>query len=159
MRGLSPKENREVPPLRYDFVCRLKHDFPSLTIVLNGGVTSNEQIAGHLEQVDGVMLGRAAYHDPWMMSDWDARFFGDALRGVDRDSVEIEMVSYMERRLAAAGTSWPHVARHMMGLRNGTTGARRWRQAWSDSRRRDQSPRRVMVDAQDAAMQAAVAPG
>jgi tRNA-dihydrouridine synthase A len=159
LKGLSPKENREVPPLRYDFVYWLKHDFPSLTIVLNGGVTSNEQIAGHLKRVDGVMLGRAAYHDPWLMSEWDTRFFGDALRGADRDGVEIEMVSYMERRLAAAGTSWPHVARHMMGLRNGTTGARRWRQAWSDSRRRDQSPRRVMVDAQDAAMQAAVAPG
>jgi tRNA-dihydrouridine synthase A len=158
-RGLSPKENREVPPLRYDFVYRLKHDFPSLTIVLNGGVTSNEQIAGYLEQVDGVMLGRAAYHDPWMMSEWDTRFFGDALRGADRDSVEIEMVSYMERRLAAAGTSWPHVARHMMGLRNAMSGARRWRRIWSDSRRRDQSPRCVMVDARAAATLAAVAPG
>ena len=84
LEGLSPKENREVPPLRHERVWQLKRDFPQLTICLNGGVSSNEQIAAHLAHVDGVMLGRAAYHHPWLMSEWDARFFGDAGRDTGR---------------------------------------------------------------------------
>ena len=76
LKGISPKENRELPPLRYETVHRLKRDFPQLTIVLNGGVKTNAQIAEQLAHVDGVMLGREAYHHPWSMADWDARFFG-----------------------------------------------------------------------------------
>jgi tRNA-dihydrouridine synthase A len=88
LKGLSPKENREVPPLRYEFVYRLKRDFPALTIVLNGGVTDAEQIAEHLQHVDGVMLGREAYHHPWVMHDWDTRFLGAAADpAADRDAV------------------------------------------------------------------------
>ena len=78
LKGLSPKENREVPPLRYEVVYRLKRDFPGLTIVLNGGVSSSDQVAAHLAHVDGVMLGREPYHQPWLMADWDERFFGAA---------------------------------------------------------------------------------
>ena len=131
LKGLSPKENREVPPLRYEMVYRLKRDFPALTIVLNGGVTGDAQIAEQLVHVDGVMLGREAYHHPWLMAGWDVRFFGAAPNDADRDDVEAQMVSYMARRVAE-GEPWSRVARHMMGLRNGLPGARVWRQVWSD---------------------------
>lgn len=145
LKGLSPKENRELPPLRYEFVARLKRDFPALTIVLNGGVTSSSQIAEHLQQVDGVMLGREAYHHPWTMADWDARFLG-APHGpaVTRQAVEESMVDYMTA-LAARGVSWSHAARHMLGLYNGLPGARRWRQVWSDHRLKGSAPAQVMA--------------
>jgi tRNA-dihydrouridine synthase A len=143
LRGLSPKENREVPPLRYEFVHRLKRDFPALTIVLNGGVTGDEQIAAQLEHVDGVMLGRHAYHEPWAMARWDARFLGAATPAPERDAVEEAMVQYMASKVVARGESRLHASRHMMGLRNGQPGARRWRQVWSDSRLRDEPVARV----------------
>jgi tRNA-dihydrouridine synthase A len=150
LKGLSPKENREVPPLRHEFVYRLKRDFPALTIVLNGGVTDNEQIAAHLQHVDGVMLGRSAYHHPWLMAEWDGRFFGNETRPApSREAVEAAMVEYMTR-LVAQGTPWPHVARHMMGLVHGLPGARRWRQVWSDHRLKDDAPAQVMQRARQA---------
>jgi tRNA-dihydrouridine synthase A len=131
LKGLSPKENREIPPLRYDYVYRLKQDLPMATIVLNGGVAGDEQIAAHLEHVDGVMIGRDAYHHPWGLRDWDTRFFGAAApAAASRAQVEAQMVGYIERM----GLAWPQVARHMMGLWNGEAGARRWRQVWSDHR-------------------------
>ena len=133
LKGLSPKENREVPPLRYDMVYRLKRDFPGLTIVLNGGITTPAQIEEALAQVDGVMVGREAYHQPWAMTSWDARFFGEAPVDLDRDAVEAAMVGYMER-VGERGEPWSHVSRHMLGLRHGLAGARRWRQVWSDHR-------------------------
>lgn len=142
LKGLSPKQNREVPPLRYAFVHRLKRDFPQLTIVLNGGVQTNTQIAEQLAHVDGVMLGREPYHHPWLMADWDARFFGDAPAERTRESVEDEAVAYMAR-VMARGEPWSHVARHMIGLRNGLPGARHWRQVWSDHRLKDRSPAEV----------------
>jgi tRNA-dihydrouridine synthase A len=150
LKGLSPKENREVPPLRYEFVYRLKHDFPTLTIVLNGGVTDALQIAEHLTHVDGVMLGREAYHHPWTMHGWDTRFLGAAVDPApDRDAVEAAMVAYMVQ-LAARGVTWPHAARHMMGLRNGQAGARRWRQVWSDHRLKGEAPEMVSRRAREA---------
>jgi tRNA-dihydrouridine synthase A len=159
LKGLSPKENREVPPLRYEFVYRLKRDFPALTVVLNGGVTDAVQIAEHLRHVDGVMLGREAYHHPWAMHDWDTRFLGAAADpAADRDQVEAALVTYMERQ-AALGITWPHAARHMMGLRNGQAGARRWRQVWSDHRLKGEAPRavskqaRAALEPRDAALQ------
>ena len=132
LKGLSPKENREIPPLRYERVYQLKRDFPHLTIVLNGGVTTDEQIAEHLRHVDGVMLGREAYHHPWMMSGWDARFLGGAPNPITPDEVESAMVAYMQRELVEDGTPWSAIARHMLGLHHGRRGARLWRQVWSD---------------------------
>ena len=132
LKGLSPKENREIPPLRYERVYQLKRDFPHLTIVLNGGVTTDEQIAEHLRHVDGVMLGREAYHHPWMMSGWDARFVGGAPNPITPDEVEAAMVAYMQRELVEDGTPWSAIARHMLGLHHGRRGARLWRQVWSD---------------------------
>ena len=142
LQGLSPKENREVPPLRYETVYRLKRDFPALTIVLNGGVVGDEAIAAHLQHVDGVMLGREAYHNPWSMALWDERFFGEPASGLTREALERAMVSYMGR-LAAKGVPWSHVSRHMLGLWNGAPGARRWRQVWSDHRLKGESPQTV----------------
>ena len=141
--GLSPKENRDVPPLRYDVVYQLKRDFPDLTIVLNGGVQSDDEIAHHLTQVDGVMLGRQAYHHPWQMRAWDARFFGDQEQMLDRDGVEEAMVNAMVMATRHQQVHWSAVARHFLGLRHGEPGARAWRRAWSDHHLKHQSPVQV----------------
>jgi tRNA-dihydrouridine synthase A len=144
LQGLSPKENREVPPLRYEFVARLKQDFPAFTFALNGGLARTEQLDEALATLDGAMVGREAYHRPWWMAEWDLRFFGAVGPAPTREAVEEAMVAYMERH-AAQGTPWSRIARHMLGLWNGTPGARRWRQVWSDHRLKTESPRRVHV--------------
>ena len=159
LEGVSPKDNRELPPLRYDFVYRLKRDFPALTIVLNGGVTDNEQIAEHLLHVDGVMLGRQAYHQPWSMAEWDRRFLG----AVDADlptraGVEAAMLAYMQG-LVAQGITWSHVSRHMMGLVHGLPGARRWRQIWSDATLKQLALEQVMALARSAIGSCSTDPG
>ena len=149
LKGLSPKENREIPPLRYELVYRLKRDFPDLVIALNGGITTHEQIACHLQEVDGVMIGREAYHNPWLMTDWDACFYGaDAQTVVSREVVEQTMVDYMERTHAQDGVNWYSIACHMLGLRHGLRGARKWRQVWSDHRLKSRSAREVWTLAQ-----------
>ncbi len=142
LKGLSPKANREVPPLRYEMAYRLKQDFPDLCFVINGGVAANDDIAGHLAHVDGVMLGREAYHNPWLMAEWDARFFGEKEGAPTREGVEADMVAYMAR-VAQSGEPWSRVARHMLGLRHGLPGARKWRQVWSDHRLKGQPPAAV----------------
>ena len=133
LQGLSPKENRDIPPLRYPVVYQLKKDFPDITIVLNGGVTSNAEIEQHLLHVDGVMVGRQAYHDPYFMADWDGLFFNDAHPVPSRDMLEQEMVRYCSD-IADEHHPWPHIMRHILGLRHSTPGARQWRQMWSDHR-------------------------
>jgi tRNA-dihydrouridine synthase A len=145
LKGLSPKENREVPPLRYELVHQLKREFPHLTIAINGGITTNAQIAAQLQSVDGVMVGREAYHNPWLMNDWDATFYGEPVCEQTRESVEQQMVDYMAREATLHGTPWSTIARHMLGLRHGLPGARRWRQVWSDHRLKDLHPAEVMV--------------
>lgn len=145
LKGLSPKENREVPPLRYEYVHRLKREFPALVFAINGGITLDEQVAAQLEQLDGVMVGREAYHHPWWLASWDERYHGETGPAASRESVEEGMVAYMEREAARHGTPWSSIARHMMGLYNGLPGARRWRQAWSDHRLKDLAPRAVMT--------------
>ena len=142
--GLSPKDNREIPPLRYEAVHRLKRDFPALTIVINGGIAGDAAIDRQLAHVDGVMIGREAYHHPWSMAHWDRDFLGGETTAVSlhRDTVEAAMVRYMQG-LHAQGVPWTHAARHMLGLWNGTPGARRWRQVWSDHRLKDQPPQQV----------------
>lgn len=148
LKGLSPKENREVPPLRYDMVHQLKRDFPHLLITINGGISSTSQVLQQLQQVDGVMVGREAYHNPWWLSQWDEVFFGaaqPALDRLEREQVERQMVCYMEREMLTRGTPWFAVARHMLGLRHGLPGARHWRQVWSDHRLKDLAPCEVLA--------------
>jgi tRNA-dihydrouridine synthase A len=157
LRGLSPKENRELPPLRPDVVARLKRDFPALTFVVNGGLADDDAIAAQLERVDGVMVGRHAYRQPWAMARWDERFLGAAPAVASRDEVEAAMVRYLERQ-AAAGRPWPGIARHMLGLWSGTPGARRWRRVWSDARLRDEPPAAVARMATAARLAAETAP-
>ncbi len=151
LQGLSPKQNREIPPLRYELVHRLKHEFPQLRFSINGGIAANAQVHEHLRLLDGVMVGREAYHNPWWLAEWDAEFFGAAPQALTREDVESAMCDYMEREAAAHGTLWPSIARHMLGLRNGLPGARRWRQVWSDHRLKNRPPREVMALAREAA--------
>ncbi|WP_255249927.1 tRNA dihydrouridine(20/20a) synthase DusA [Polaromonas sp. AET17H-212] len=145
LKGLSPKENREVPPLRYEMVHRLKREFPALTIVINGGITTGEQVAAQLRELDGVMIGREAYHNPWWLASWDEAFFGAAHSEATRESVEAQMADYMAREFTSHGTPWPTIARHMLGLRHGLPGSRRWRQVWSDHKLKSLHPREVMA--------------
>ena len=145
LKGLSPKENRDIPPLRYEIVHQLKADFPHLNIVINGGLTTNVQIEEQLQNLDGVMVGREAYHNPWLMASWDEAFFGAQPSLATRESVEAHMVIYMEREKTLHGTPWATIARHMLGLRHGLAGSRRWRQVWSDHTLRDHAPADVMT--------------
>ena len=130
LQGISPKENRQLPPLKPDWVRRLKNDFPQLFFVINGGIVSMPQIRQHLSELDGVMVGREAYHNPWLLTEWDAES-GHHTPAKSRDQVEALMVDYMETQLAQ-GVAWFSVSRHMLGLRHGQPGARKWRQVWSD---------------------------
>jgi tRNA-dihydrouridine synthase A len=130
LQGISPKENRDLPPLKPDWVVRLKQDFPTLAFVINGGITTREQIQTHLQQLDGVMVGREAYHNPWSLSDWDA-LMGFEQMHFSRDDIEAQMLVYMQMQ-AEKGIPWFAVSRHMLGLRHAQEGARRWRQIWSD---------------------------
>jgi tRNA-dihydrouridine synthase A len=158
LKGLSPKQNREVPPLRYEIVHRLKREFPQFTIVLNGGLMTNAQIAEELPNVDGLMLGREAYHNPALMAGWDAAFLqpdAQPLLEPDddwRNGIEAAMVAYIERQQRERGVPWAHVSRHMLGLWNGRPGARRWRQVWSDHRLKNQPAAEVWRLAREARM-------
>ena len=145
LKGLSPKENRDMPPLRYSLVHQLKKDFPHLTIAINGGITTNAQITGQLQQLDGVMIGREAYHNPWLLASWDADFFGAMPSGLTREDVEAQMCDYMARESAQHGTPHSAIARHMLGLRHGLPASRRWRQVWSDHRLKGLPPHEVMA--------------
>ena len=145
LQGLSPKENREIPPLRYELVHRLKREFPQLTIVLNGGIRSDAEVAEQLQHVDGVMIGREAYHNPWWLASWDEAYFGAAASSLTREAVEELMVVYMLRAAAEDDCPWYAIARHMLGLRHGLPGARRWRQVWSDHKLKPLDPREVLA--------------
>jgi tRNA-dihydrouridine synthase A len=151
LQGLSPKQNREVPPLRHEVVLRLKHDFPALAFVLNGGLIDNDATAAWLATLDGAMWGREAYRHPWKMAGWDRALLGaEAPAAASREQVESAMVAYMERERRARGTPWTAIARHMMGLYDGVPGARRWRQVWSDHRLAAEPPARVHARAAQA---------
>lgn len=145
LQGLSPKENRDIPPLRYDYVYQLKQDFPHLTIVLNGGVKDEQSIQAHLDHgVDGVMVGRWAYHEPWNMATWDRQFWNQPESSLTRFEVESQWVSYLEK-LHQNQQAWPKAMRHALGLWHGQKGARAWRQVWSDHRLKTLSPSEVMA--------------
>ncbi|RJX32790.1 MAG: tRNA dihydrouridine(20/20a) synthase DusA [Oxalobacter sp.] len=138
LKGLSPKENREIPPLRYEVAYQLKRDFPQLEIILNGGITTLEQIDHHLQQVDGVMIGREAYHHPYLMATFDARYYDDAAPSKTREEIICAMIPYIREQLdkygvaAGGGLRLNSITRHMLGLVHGLSGARGFRQLLSD---------------------------
>lgn len=131
LQGLSPAQNRTVPPLRYDYALRLKQEHPELTVVLNGGLDSLDSAMQQLQQLDGVMLGRAVYHDPWLLAGVDARCFGAREPVPGRVEVIRGMYSYIERELAD-GTPLKQMTRHLLGLFQGQPGARQWRRHLSE---------------------------
>ena len=132
--GLSPKENREIPPLKYDYVYRLKQEFADLEIIINGGIKTNEEIAEHLNHVDGVMIGRECYHNPMIMREWDQLFYGDSQAPIEYEMLVARLQDYAAAQLAAGrGTILRHMARHYLGLMHGLKGARQWRRMLSDA--------------------------
>ena len=138
LKGLSPKENRDIPPLKYDFVYRLKRDFPDHEIILNGGVKTLADIDGHLHHVDGVMLGREAYHNPYLMSEFDARYYLDEAVVPSREAIIVRMMSYIEANTSPAirpmtGLRLNSITRHLLGLMAGLPHSKAFRQVLSDS--------------------------
>ena len=130
LEGLSPKENREVPPLRYEVAAQLKQDFPDLEIILNGGIKTLEDCQQHLQTFDGVMLGREAYHNPYLLAEVDQQLFGATRPVLSRFEAMQSMRGYIAAHLAEGG-SMHHITRHMLGLGQGFNGARRFRQLLS----------------------------
>lgn len=131
LTGLSPKENRDIPPLRYELVYRLKRDFPELTIVINGGINSLVQAQPHLLEVNGVMIGREAYHNPYMLAEVDKLFYNDNHPIPTRHEVLELFIPYVERQLRA-GIRLSSMTRHILGLFLGVPGARAWRRHLSE---------------------------
>ena len=133
LKGLSPKENREIPPLRYEIVYQLKSDFPDLEIIINGGITTQQEIDQHLLHVDGVMLGREAYHNPYLMADFDARYYGDETEIKTRQQIIHAMLPYIAAQLKNE-VRINNITRHMLGLMTGMPGARAYRRQLSDAK-------------------------
>lgn len=131
LSGLSPKQNREVPPLRYDMVKLLKQDFPDLEIIINGGITSLEQSTDLLQGVDGVMVGREAYHNPYLLADVDGLIYQQSGKLITRHEIVSAMLPYIQQQLAV-GVRLHSITRHMLGLFHGIKGARAWRRHLSE---------------------------
>ena len=146
LNGLSPKQNRDVPPLRYEFVQQLKRDFPHLRIVVNGGITSLDQVQRHLCQLDGVMIGREAYHNPYMLAAADRQVFGDQRAVATRREIVEAFLPYVALELGR-GTRLAHLTRHLTGLYLGEPGARAWRRAISGLACIDTASERNLLDA------------
>jgi tRNA-dihydrouridine synthase A len=134
LKGLSPKENREIPPLKYEYAYQLKRDFPHLEISINGGIKTLDEVEEHLKHVDGVMLGREAYHNPYVLAGVDSRFYGAQTPVLSREEVEAGLIDYA-RQEVERGTFLGGITRHALGLYRGVAGARGWRRVLSDSRR------------------------
>lgn len=132
LNGLSPKENRDIPPLDYERVYQLKREHPDLTISINGGIKSYDDIEGHLQHVDGVMLGREVYQNPYLLAQVGARVFNDTSPVKSRRQVVMAMVPYIQQHLDNGG-SLHHVTRHMLGLFHGQPRARQWRRILSEN--------------------------
>ena len=133
LKGLSPKENREVPPLRYDWAYRLKRERPELQVVVNGGITTQAEATGHLAHADGAMLGRAAYHDPYLLHRLDAAWWGGPL--LPRATLLRRLRPHVEAELAR-GVHLKHIVRHVLGLFAGERGGRAFRQVLSEGAHR-----------------------
>ena len=137
LAGLSPKQNHDVPPLHYDWVYRLKEKSPDLEVVINGGIASVDEVKNHLEHVDGVMLGRAAYHTPWLLAECQQQLFDKQTIKTREDIIE-SMNLYIERQVKS-GEAVKHISRHLLGLFQGLPGAKAWRRYLSENAYRDDS--------------------
>ncbi len=147
LNGLSPKENREIPPLHPEMGYRLKQEFPDLEIILNGGIGNLDEAEVHLKAgVDGIMLGRAAYQDPYVLAAVDQRFYGDTSSPPSRTEIIAGLESYIDRHLAEGGRLWD-IARHLLGLTNGLRGARNFRRLISEGGRDPQADFHLLIDA------------
>lgn len=146
LSGLSPKQNRDVPPLRYDIVYALKQQFPQLNIIINGGITTLEQAETMLTQVDGVMVGREAYHNPYLLAEVDQRFYGANYPSMSRQQVVELLIPYIQTQLAN-GVRLNSIARHILGLFHGEYGARLWRRHISENSCRAGATEQVILDA------------
>ncbi|GAB2920494.1 tRNA dihydrouridine(20/20a) synthase DusA [Rheinheimera gaetbuli] len=131
LKGLSPKENRDIPPLNYQRVYQLKQDFPQLDISINGGIKTLQQARDQLQYLDGVMVGREAYSNPLLLSEVDALIYGSAAAPLTAHQVVQHMLPYIERQMQQGARFW-HIARHMLGLFQGVPGARQWRRLLSE---------------------------
>jgi tRNA-dihydrouridine synthase A len=154
LSGLSPKENREVPPLRYELVHRVKTDFPELEVIVNGGIRSLEHARAQLAAVDGVMIGREAYHNPYAMAAWERALFDVSEPVPSRFDIVERLLPYVEREIAA-GTPLRAITRHILGLFNGLPGARAWRRHLSEAAHRPGAGPEVLLDAMSAVRMAA----
>ena len=132
LKGFSPKQNRTVPPLIYDHVYRIKGDFPKLLILINGGITDLDQVENHLSKVDGVMIGRAAYQNPYLLAPVDRRFFNDSHPVPSRQKILDAYLPYVQQQLDA-GLRLHQITRHLFGIYHAVPGARRWRSYLSES--------------------------
>lgn len=132
LTGLSPKENRDIPPLDYPRVYKIKALFPELEIIINGGIKTFDETQEHLKHVDGVMMGREIYHNPYLMSEVDSKVYGIDAPQIKRSEVLSEMAEYITQHEADEGRAW-HVLRHMMGLYQGLPGAKIWRRYLSEN--------------------------
>lgn len=146
LSGLSPKENRDIPPLDYERVYQLKRDYPQLTIAINGGITDLAQIKEHLLHVDGVMVGREAYQNPYMLAHIDAELFADHHAISSRHDIIMQMLPYIEQHLQSGGYL-SHITRHMLGLFQGVPGARAWRRYLSENATRKGAGTEVLLAA------------
>ena len=131
LQGLSPKENREIPPLHYETVHQLKRDYPNLQIIINGGITTLEQVEENLKQVDGVMIGREAYNNPWILSQADSLIYASEGSPASRHQIIEAMIPYIDQELSA-GTPINRITRHILGLFQGLPGAKKWRRMLSE---------------------------
>ncbi|MGR9051059.1 MAG: tRNA dihydrouridine(20/20a) synthase DusA [Gammaproteobacteria bacterium] len=148
LSGLSPKQNREIPPLRYDTVVRLKQDFPHLEIILNGGIVSIEQAIELNNVVDGIMVGREAYHNPFFMAAVDAEIFNDRHPVPTRQDIVTAMLPYIREQMAL-GVRLHSITRHMLGLFHGVNGAGNWRRYLSENVHRSDADENVVIGALD----------
>ncbi|MEY3881171.1 MAG: hypothetical protein RIQ94_1967 [Pseudomonadota bacterium] len=146
LSGLSPKQNRDIPPLRYDVVYQIKQDFPQLEIILNGGITTLDQAAEALQQVDGVMMGREAYHNPYVLAEVDRRFYGVSREPRSRDVIFDLLMPYIQQQLAE-GVRLNSISRHILGLFHGELGARAWRRHLSENVCKPGADIQVLLDA------------
>jgi tRNA-dihydrouridine synthase A len=146
LKGLSPKQNREIPPLQYELVYRLKQDFPHLQIIINGGFKTMAQVEQQLTHVDGVMIGREAYQNPWMLADADSRIFKQPAAARSRKEVVERMLPFVEQQ-QALGVPVHRITRHMLGLFQGQPGARSWRRHLSENAHRPGAGPEILSEA------------